>query len=173
MAFHSKTLRLLCLSFNDICSDVYSALPQVFSVTFLYGNNDFLFLSAYFWLSLPLTILLSLAPHFLLKAWRFVHNPGESELFNIYSKIPERRPVEIFGCYAGASHSALKRRTSLASGRSSATQNSRGRLLISGMGSRPNMSTGLVSVDRGFGLRYWGEWCRDASRSDKSYRRGD
>jgi phospholipid-translocating ATPase len=136
---------------------VYSALSPTMTVTFLYGNNDFLFTSAYFWLSLPLTIFLCLAPRFLFKAWKFVYNPGDLETFQyLQQKYPNQDLSRFSGSLRVPDLSALKPRTSSASRRSFrassvASQEQLTRPYIDvHMRSRTDMSTGLISVDRGF-----------------------
>jgi len=137
--------------------ELYSALSPTFTVTFLYGNNYFLFTSAYFWLSIPLIILISLAPRFLLKAWKFVYNPGDLETFQyLQQKYPNEDLSRFSGSLQVPALSALKPRNSLASRRSfrassvaSHEQVTRPSIDVR-MRSRTDMSTGLVSVDRGF-----------------------
>jgi len=133
---------------------IYSALSPTFTVTFLYGNNYFLFTSAYFWLSIPLTIFISLAPRFLFKAWKFVYNPGDLETFQY---LQQKFPNEDLSRFSGLpALSALNPRNSLASRRSfrassvaSQEQVTRPSIDVR-MRSRTDMSTGLISVDRGF-----------------------
>jgi len=139
---------------------IYSALSPSFSVTQVYGNDHFLFASAYFWLSIPLTIFLSLAPRFLLKAWKFTYDPGDLETFQyLQTKYPNQDLSRFSGGggFAGqepvvaAALAALKRRTTLASRRSSRASSVVASVVVDvGMRSRTDMSTGLVSVDRGF-----------------------
>ena len=151
----------LCLFLSsDIVQVIYSALSPSFIVTQVYGNNQFLFTSAYFWLSLPLTIFISLAPRYLLKAWKFTYDPGDLETFQYLQR---KYPNQDLSRFSGSEHvpilSRLKerRRTSLASGRSSRAssvaslerQSTRASVDLR-MRSRTDMSTGLVTVDRGF-----------------------
>ncbi|KAJ7574607.1 hypothetical protein C8J56DRAFT_1172708 [Mycena floridula] len=50
---------------------IYALIAPGYASTFLYGNDYFLFTSAPFWLALPLTITLALAPRYIAKAYRF------------------------------------------------------------------------------------------------------
>jgi phospholipid-translocating ATPase len=161
MALHGKTVDfpVLFLS-SDTIQIIYSALPPSSTVTQVYGNNNFLFPSAYFWLSLPLTIFLSLAPRYLIKAWKFTYDPGDLETFQYLQK---KYPNQDLSRFSGSEHVPVhavlkqKRRTSLASRRSSRAssvatlerQSTRASVDVR-MRSRTDMSTGLVTVDRGF-----------------------
>ena len=138
---------------------IYSALSPNFTVTQVYGNNYFLFTSAYFWLSLPLTIFLSLAPRYLFKAWKFVYHPGDLETFQyLQTKYPNQDLSRFSGSEEVPVFGALKRRTTLASRRSSRASSvasleerqSTRASVNDRMRSRTDMSNGLVSVDRGF-----------------------
>ena len=142
---------------SDIPQVIYSALSPTFTVTFLYGNNYFLFTSPYFWLSIPLTIFICLAPRFLLKAWKFVYNPGDLETFQyLQQKYPNEDLSRFSGSLRSPALSALKPRNSLASRRSFRARSVASQEQIKKpsidvrMRSRTDMSTGLVSVDRGF-----------------------
>ena len=161
MALHCKTLDFSCLFLSsNIVQVIYSAISPSFTVTQVYGNNHFLFASAYFWLSLPLTILLSLAPRYLLKAWKFTYDPGDLETFQYLQK---KYPNQDLSRFSGSEHVPIlavlkgRRRTSSASRRSSRAssvvslerQSTRASVDVRMM-SRTDMSTGLVTVDRGF-----------------------
>ncbi|KAF8801621.1 hypothetical protein BYT27DRAFT_7114296 [Phlegmacium glaucopus] len=74
------TISLFILSSDTASSYLLCYSPSI-SVINLWGGNNFLFISAYFWLSVPLVILLSLAPRFLSKAWKFSYNPGDLEIY--------------------------------------------------------------------------------------------
>ena len=126
----------------------------------VYGNNHFLFHSAYFWLSIPLTIFLSLAPRLLLKAWKSTYDPGDLETFQyLQTKYPNADLSRFSGAEQVPALAMLKRRASLASRPSSRVssvaslverQSIRAASIDVHMRSRTDMSTGLVSVDRGF-----------------------
>jgi len=137
---------------------IYSAISPSSIVTQVYGNNDFLFPSAYFWLSLPLTIFISLAPRYLYKAWKFTYYPGDLETFQyLQTKYPNQDLSRFSSSGQVPALASLKQRTSLASRRTSRAssvaslerQSTRASVDIRTR-SRTDMSTGLVSVDRGF-----------------------
>jgi phospholipid-translocating ATPase len=153
--------RFSCLFFRlTIVQVIYSALSPSFTSTQVYGNNDFLFPSAYFWLSLPLTLFLSLAPRYLIKAWQFTYYPGDLETFQyLQAKYPNQDLSRFSGSEPEPALAALRRRSTLASRRSSRAssmvvslerQSTRASVVDVRMRSRTDMSTGLVSVDRGF-----------------------
>ena len=161
MALHGKKTRFSCLFYRlTLFQVIYSALSPGFIVTMVFGNNHFLFHSAYFWLSLPLTIFLSLAPRYLLRAWKFTYDPGDLETFQyLQTKYPNQDLSRFSGAEQVPALAVLKRRTSLASRPSSRVssvaslverQSARAASVDVRMRSRTDMSTGLVSVDRGF-----------------------
>lgn len=161
MALHGKTLDFPVCSFSpDIVQVIYSAISPSFIVTQVYGNNHFLFPSAFFWLSIPLTIFLALAPRYLIKAWKFTYDPGDLETFQYLQR---KYPNQDLSRFSGSEHVPVlavlkpRRRTSLASRRSSRAssvaslerQSTRASVDVR-MRSRTDMCTGLVTVDRGF-----------------------
>jgi phospholipid-translocating ATPase len=119
-------------------------------VTTLYGNDHYVFRSAYFWLCIPITVSLSLAPRFLYKAWKFGYNAGDLETFQLLQKMypnqdlsafsrqgPEYSPVAPEPRPTSSVHSPRRRFT----GRPSLDVRS---------GSRTDMATGTSPVDHGF-----------------------
>ncbi|CAA7271006.1 unnamed protein product [Cyclocybe aegerita] len=134
---------------------IYSLISPNYAVTKLYGNNYYLFHSAYFWLSLPLTIIVALAPRYLWKAWKFGFNPGDLEIFQLLQKkYPDRdlssfsRPRQPLSNPSGSQGQSL-----MASRRSSVTSLGRRPIRPSvdvRSPSRTDMATGITSVDRGF-----------------------
>jgi len=152
---------------------IYDLVSPGYAVTFLYGNDYFLFTSAYFWLSLPLTVILSLAPRYIYKAYKFIFAPDDVDAVRWIRKTqPLLDIARDSQAYLGIGLSVMKkhRRASLipASGRSS--RSSRADRRISAISradsvttiettrpvldlrnaSRTDMSTGIVSVERGF-----------------------
>ncbi|KIJ69189.1 hypothetical protein HYDPIDRAFT_144965 [Hydnomerulius pinastri MD-312] len=65
---------------------VYSAISPGWFVTDIYGNNHFLFTSAYFWLCQPLTIAIALLPRYLYRSWQLGYAPGDLELLRYIRK---------------------------------------------------------------------------------------
>lgn len=65
---------------------VYNAISPGWIVTDVYGNNDFLFKSAFFWLCQPLCIAIALLPRYLYRAWQTGYAPGDLELLRYIRK---------------------------------------------------------------------------------------
>ncbi|KAG6843812.1 hypothetical protein H0H87_000218 [Tephrocybe sp. NHM501043] len=136
-----------------IYTAVYAAIAPGWFVTPMWGYNNYLWPSAYFWLCLPLTICLALAPRYIAKAWKFGFAPDDIDIMRyIRKKEPERdltkeayitrtsssRP------FARASSSRRTSRSSFASERPTRPS------FDPRNGSRTDMSTGMRSVHRGF-----------------------
>lgn len=132
---------------------VYSAITPGWFVTPIYGNNHYIFESPYFWFCSILTIVLSLTPRYLAKAYKFIFAPDDLDIMRWARKADKNRD---FGkeAHAGgilrlrpqqnASRSeSASRRTSLEGDRPAGTPSLRN-------ASRTDMSTGLRSVHRGF-----------------------
>lgn len=134
---------------------VYTAIYNVISpgwfVTSVYGNNDFLFRSAYYWLSLPLVVVLSLAARCLSKAYKFAYHPNDIDIIRYIRK---KDPQYDF------SHEAAMHSSSIAYpfGPSSVPSHTRTNSVASlprpsvdlRLASRTDMSTGARSIHRGF-----------------------
>ncbi|KAJ2929330.1 hypothetical protein H1R20_g7765, partial [Candolleomyces eurysporus] len=65
---------------------VYNSISPGWFVTPVYGNNNFLFKSAYFWLCLPLTIFISLLPRYLYKAYRMGYRADDIDIIRYVRK---------------------------------------------------------------------------------------
>ncbi|KAH7921381.1 phospholipid-translocating P-type ATPase [Leucogyrophana mollusca] len=65
---------------------VYNAISPGWFVTDIYGNNYYLFRSAYFWLCQPITIAISLLPRYLYRSWQLGYAPGDLELLRYLRK---------------------------------------------------------------------------------------
>ncbi|KAH7889506.1 hypothetical protein F5I97DRAFT_1844721 [Phlebopus sp. FC_14] len=65
---------------------VYNAISPGWFITDVYGNNHFLFPSAYFWLCQPLTVAIALLPRYLYRAWQLGYAPGDLELLRYIRK---------------------------------------------------------------------------------------
>ncbi|KAF8237713.1 phospholipid-translocating P-type ATPase [Tricholoma matsutake] len=124
---------------------IYSLVQPSFGVTKVYGNYQFLFASGYFWLCIPLTFFISLAPRHLWKAWKFGYAPDDLDIIRwIGKKEPNRdlaREVRV------PTLTALQRASSSVSRH---TLRSRNDSVVTIEPSRTDMSTGIVSVHRGF-----------------------
>jgi len=55
-------------------------------VTDVYGNNHYLFTSAYFWLCQPLTIAIAILPRYLYRSWQLGYAPGDLEMLRYIRK---------------------------------------------------------------------------------------
>ncbi|KAG6376327.1 hypothetical protein JVT61DRAFT_2308 [Boletus reticuloceps] len=65
---------------------VYNSISPGWFVTSVYGNNQFLFKSALFWLSQPLCVAIALLPRYLYRAWETGYAPGDLELLRYIRK---------------------------------------------------------------------------------------
>jgi len=59
---------------------VYSAIKPGWIWTYAYGNNHFLWPSAYWWFGILITIILSLAPHYLMKYYQEMYYPNDLQI---------------------------------------------------------------------------------------------
>ncbi|KAF8912154.1 phospholipid-translocating ATPase [Gymnopilus junonius] len=115
---------------------VYNAIGPGWFVTWVYGNNHFLFPSPLFWFSLPLTIFLSILPRYLYKAENPTRDLTHDPLIQAHLRSLKRSSM--------MSHIQTRTGTeSVASLAHPSMENYRS-------GSRTDMSTGLRSVNRGF-----------------------
>lgn len=145
--------------FSDhIVQVIYNLISPGWFATPVWGNNLYLFTSAYFWLCLPLTIFLSLLPRYTYKAYRFGFHPDDVDILRYVRKT---RPDLDIGHYVktGSPLAALKRsrpssvishsrRESTGYADSSASLPRHSMDFRSA--SRTDMSTGIRSVHRGF-----------------------
>ncbi|KAF8912178.1 hypothetical protein CPB84DRAFT_1761491 [Gymnopilus junonius] len=137
---------------------IYSLISPGYAVTMLYGNDYYLFRSAYFWFGILITFVLALTPRMLYKAWRFSYNPGDIQTFQLLQHLYPHRDFSSFSrpSQPVSDLTALKRNPK------SSRRNSRASSVVSltprfgrpsmdvRSASRTDMSTGIVSVDRGF-----------------------
>ncbi|PPQ72461.1 hypothetical protein CVT26_003714 [Gymnopilus dilepis] len=166
-----------CIFIGDVLLWVYTAIYNVISpgwfVTYVYGNNHFLFQSPLFWFSLPLTIVLALLPRYLYKAYKFDLFPDDIDILRYsYKKDPRRdlahdplvqpnltgngtgnRTSALQNMKAPSTHtvqSQAQSHTRTRTGTESAVSLARPSMENYRSGSRTDMSTGLRSVHRGF-----------------------
>ena len=139
-------------------------------MTDVFGNNHFLFKSAYFWLCLPLCVVIALLPRYLYRAWETGYAPGDLELLRYIRKTqPELDMATVRHDQAGAAPrsslsrfrppSRMSRPTSIGSvplgtSRAGTPANySTDSLALDSRRvpvSRTDMSTGVRTVHRGF-----------------------
>ncbi|KAF8623335.1 hypothetical protein AX15_006411 [Amanita polypyramis BW_CC] len=145
----------LAVSIGIVLLFVYTAIYNVISpgwfVTPIFGNNTFLFHSAYFWLCLPLVVCLALLPRYLLKAWKFGFAPDDFDIMRyIHKEYPPNATLNYHLPLKTLSRSTSvvgsKRVTPLNSVTSLHTRPS----MDLRMASQTDMSTGERSIHRGF-----------------------
>ena len=133
---------------------VYNAISPGWFATPVWGNNHFLFESAFYWLSLPLTICLALLPRYLYKSCKFAFFPDDVDILRyIYKKDPHRDLTQDPLVRGPGSFNAPKRRrpTSMISEAQTESVASLPRPSMDHRSaSRTDMSTGMRSVHRGF-----------------------
>ncbi|KAJ7772973.1 phospholipid-translocating ATPase [Mycena maculata] len=142
-----------------IYTSIYSIISPGWISTLIYGNDHYLFHSAYFWLCIPLTVLLALAPRYIARAWAFGNFgfiPSDMDIVRwIRKEEPERDLLTDAQLGGGLALAGLKRAPSNVSRVTSRAST------VGSMGpprqsvdlrsaSRTDMSTGLRSVHRGF-----------------------
>ncbi|PFH51676.1 hypothetical protein AMATHDRAFT_141843 [Amanita thiersii Skay4041] len=123
---------------------IYSLVPPTYAPTNLWGLDEFIFRSAYFWLGLLLTFVLAISPRIIAKAWKISFFPDEIDI--IRSKLKEDPHFDLSQLRLGLER--FKRPPSRPFSRSS--MRSPGPTQDVRMASRTDMATGLASVDRGF-----------------------
>jgi phospholipid-translocating ATPase len=137
---------------TQLIQAVYNSISPGWFVTPVWGNNTFLWPSAYFWFCLPLTICLALAPRYLAKAWKFGFAPDDFDIMRYISKKEPGRDIardaQLGGGLKAMQRPGLSRRSS------------RTDSIVSGIGgrssldhrqaSRTDMSTGERLMERGF-----------------------
>jgi len=133
---------------------IYSAISPGWFVTVVWGNNSFLWPSAYFWLCLPLTVCLALAPRYLAKAWKFGFAPDDIDIMRYIAKKEPERDIVHDAQLGGALRHVARPGTSL-SRRSSRSESLASATYVRTSvdvhhGSRTDMSTGERVANRGF-----------------------
>ncbi|KAG6885889.1 hypothetical protein C0993_008408 [Termitomyces sp. T159_Od127] len=139
---------------------IYSAISPGYAVTTLYGSYYILLASPYFWLSLPITFFLSLAPRFIARSWKASYTPDDLDIMRYISKY---EPDRDFARDAHISNlNALQRPGSAASQRrisrsqvneslpSMVNPRHASRASVNMGASRTDLATGVISTDRGF-----------------------
>lgn len=66
---------------------VYSAFPPTLIWTYVYGNNFFLWPSAYFWLTSFFTIIVSLIPRYFYRFYKETYYPSDIDLLTWVAKV--------------------------------------------------------------------------------------
>ena len=130
----------------------------------MYGNNDYLWPSAYFYFSIALTFLVAMAPRYVYKSYKFIFNPNDLDIMRWAKKVDPNRDFSKDARMGGQlDHLKPPPRTGTRSGISSAVGSAAPsrRSTFEGerqaapslrTASRTDMSTGLRSTHRGFGF---------------------
>ncbi|KXN91396.1 Putative phospholipid-transporting ATPase C24B11.12c [Leucoagaricus sp. SymC.cos] len=145
---------------------IYSSISPGYAVTFVFGNDLFLFHSAYFWLCLPITFLLAMAPRYILKGWQFIFRPSDIDILRwISQKEPHHdlsnltnKPQDTGATLRNMLEAQARRSTSSIASRTTSRRSSvatpeqrfAGPSMDIRSASRTDMATGLTSVERGF-----------------------
>ncbi|KAJ7633042.1 hypothetical protein FB45DRAFT_521378 [Roridomyces roridus] len=157
------------VSIGIILSWVYTAIYSVISpgwiATPVYGNDHYLFRSAYFWLCIPLTVCLALAPRYLARAWDFGAFGSIPSDVDIMRYIRQTEPGRDLG-RDGPKSTQLERGPSPS--RYSVDTLPVGPVPDLRSASTTDMSTGLRNPSRGFGFRDRGGWRCDAADTVES-----
>ncbi|KAH9848849.1 phospholipid-translocating P-type ATPase [Lenzites betulinus] len=119
---------------------VYSALAPSLLTTFVYGNDYYLFHSAYFWFTILLVSVLSLLPRYIAKAYKLAFSPNDLDRARWLHKLD---PTHDF---TQDRHGGLAD-VSVGGGRKRHAPRARPQLFHA---SRTDMATGMRSVNRGF-----------------------
>jgi phospholipid-translocating ATPase len=131
---------------------IYSLISPGWFVTPVFGNDHYLFRSAYFWLSIPLVICVALAPRYLYKAWKFGFDPDDLDKLRYIRKMEPNKEIHAIPSDSGL-RAMRQRPPSSASHADSVGDASSHHVrpsLDHRLGSRTDMATGIRSVHRGF-----------------------
>lgn len=126
----------------------------------MFGNNEFLWPSAYFWFSIALTFLVAMAPRYLYKSYKFIFNPNDLDILRWAKKIDPNRDFSKDARMGGQlDHLKPPPRSGISSALGSTVPSRRStfdgeRQAAPSLrtASRTDMSTGLRSTHRGFGF---------------------
>jgi phospholipid-translocating ATPase len=142
------------VAFGIVFSWVYTAIYSIISPgwfsTPVYGNDHFLFLSPYYWFCIVLTVIIALAPRYLLKAYKFIFAPDDIDIMRWARKVDKTRDFGREAHIGGMSR--LRPQEASRSGTASRRSSFEGERPTPSLrnASRTDMSTGLRSVHRGF-----------------------
>jgi hypothetical protein len=109
---HSKVTSLLYSTCSEsFPGSIFSNFTRLVCHTGL-RQRSFLFPSAYFWLCLPITILFSLLPRYLAKAWKFGYMPDDIDIVRWNRKMDPNRDLG-HDAYFAAPLAAMRRSNSI------------------------------------------------------------
>lgn len=124
---------------------IYSAITPGWFATPVYGNDHYLWPSAYFWFCIIITVVLALLPRFLAKAYQQAFNPTDLDKMRYLHKYEPDHDFSNDGpLYPrnAKTQPSLKRKPTNASRRPYSNSFA--------AGSRTDMATGLQAPHRGF-----------------------
>ncbi|KAE9411132.1 phospholipid-translocating P-type ATPase [Gymnopus androsaceus JB14] len=121
---------------------IYNLISPGWFYTPVFGNDILLFHSAYFWLCLPLTVCLGLAPRYLLKAYKFIFAPDDIDIMRWANKVDPNRDYAS-EAYLHSGLEMLKRKPSRAISEREREVSVRSGSNVSLSASRTNISTPL------------------------------
>ncbi|KAF7322236.1 Phospholipid-transporting ATPase [Mycena chlorophos] len=133
---------------------IYSIISPGWISTPIFGNDHYLFHSAYYWFCVLFCVLVALLPRYLYRAWEMGFSPNDIALLRAVHKIQPNVDIASASAANGAGAaplSALRRPTSHSTINSQTPHRPRTR--TSGdwrMGSRTDMATGLRTFHHGF-----------------------
>ncbi|THG99827.1 hypothetical protein EW026_g2586 [Hermanssonia centrifuga] len=127
---------------------VYSAIKPSWFPTYTYGNNVFLFHSAYYWLSMLLVIPLALLPRIGAKAYKFMFHPSDLDRVRFLHKMYPNHDFKADKEHGGMNY--LKQAVDTTRGARGLSLLRRTTSTRPRMASRTDMSTGLRSTHTGF-----------------------
>lgn len=141
--------------FLILLQSIYAIIAPGLAVNNTFGNNLYVFHSAYFWLCLPLTLCVAIAPRYLAKAWKFGFAPDDIDILRWIHKMEPHRNVARDSRLMGGL-SALKRpqyaasRASRGESIGDVSFDPRRPSFEQRSASRTDMATGVRSIHRGF-----------------------
>ena len=130
---------------------VYSTIKPGWFPTYVYGNDTFLFHSAYYWLCLLLVIPLALVPRLSLKAYKFMFYPSDMDRVRYLHKLYPDHDFAADRQFGGVSYLKNAVDTTRGVRRMSLIRRS---LPRTHTGSRTDMSTGVRTAGPGTGFDF-------------------
>ncbi|KAF9449587.1 phospholipid-translocating P-type ATPase [Macrolepiota fuliginosa MF-IS2] len=131
---------------------IYNAIaPNSWYTSLVYGNNHFLFESAYYWLSFFFVVILALAPRYLAKFFKFTYLPNDLDVIRfIHKKDPHHDFAKDIAMHPPFSGYIPRPPSALSQTRMDSVTSLPRPSMDWRNASRTDMSTGARSVYRGF-----------------------
>lgn len=128
---------------------IYASISPGWISTPIYGNNHFLFESAYFWLCILFTVVLALTPRYVAKAIKFGYFPDDLDIMRYNRKVYPNRDLA-HDAFIPGGLAGLRNNDSRSTQATDALDRPSRPPMDPRLGSRTDMSTGMRSVHRGF-----------------------